>query len=118
MTRMNTMYDNMEFPQREYREYPKAIPYVDGEIQPTAYDKRGKAHPVVIVKNADEEAALGQSAKLVPVSTLAQVPVSRVETEDDVRADLYVRADQLGVVIDKRWSIERISKAIAEKEDI
>lgn len=113
MPKMQTMYDNMEFKKREFMEYPKAIPFVDGKVQDSAYDKRGKPYPIVVVNShAEEEALRGENTDIVPVST----GVSRVEGEDDVRKALYIRADQSGALIDKRWSIERITKTIVEKE--
>ena len=53
----NTMYDRMEFPSYEYQAFPRAVPVVDGVVQPTPYDKRNKAHPVVIVQIRKASAA-------------------------------------------------------------
>lgn len=116
--RANTMYDNMEFPAYEHREFPMAIPVVDGKVQPTPYDDRNKAHPVVIVHSQEELDVLkGGGADLVPVNPDAATSALRIETEDDVRAQLYVEAEQAGAKIDKRWSVEKIQRAIAEARD-
>jgi len=114
----STVYDNMEFPQVEYREYPKAIPVVNGVVQDSPYDAKRKPHPVVMVYNEFEEDELrGGGAELVDVNP-AQVKdgVQRVETEEDVRAKLYVRLQQLGVQFDKRYSVQRLQKLLAEAE--
>jgi len=111
----STVFDKMTFPDYEYREFPKAIPVVDGVIQPTPYNSRNKAHPVVIVKDqAEWDALKAGSVNLVPVNPDVVQSAERLESEDDVRERLYVEADQAGAKIDKRWSIERIEKAIAE----
>lgn len=115
----NTIYDKMEFPDYEHREFPQAIPFVDGQVMPTPYDARNKAHPVVIVYSQEELDALqGPKVTLVPVSEGSETAL-RVENEDDIRRVLYVQAEQAGVQIDKRWSVERIEKALqAAKSEV
>lgn len=111
----NTVFDRMTFPEYEFREFPYAVPVVDGVVQPTAYDAKHKAHPVVIVNSQDELDALkGGGAVLVPMAPDALASASRIETEEDVRERLYIQAEQAGARIDKRWSVERIEKAISE----
>lgn len=111
----NTIYDQMTFPEYEFREFPMAVPVLDGVVQKSAYDAKRKAHPVVIVNSEEElEALMEGVAVTVPVNSDALVSASRVKTEEDEREALYVTADQVGAKIDKRWSIERIEKAIAE----
>lgn len=113
--RPSTMFDNMNFPDYEFAEFPMAIPVVDGVIQPTPYDERHKAHPVVIVNSqAELEALKGPEVKLVAVNPHDPASTLRVESEDDIRAALYVQADQAGVKIDKRWSVERIEQALQD----
>lgn len=115
----NTMYDHMEFPPYEFNEFPMAVPVVDGVVQKTPYDAKRKAHPVVIVNSEEElEALMQDQADLVPVNPDAVVTAQRVKTEDDERDELYLRAEQLGVKVDKRWSIERIQKALDEESDL
>lgn len=117
--RRNTMYDNMEFPPYQYREFPQAVPVVGGKVQPTPYDSRGKAHPVVIVNSQDElDALMEDGADLTPVNPQDPKGAQRVVTEEDEREALFVRADQLGVKVDKRWSTERIQRAISDAEVI
>lgn len=120
----NTMYDMMEFPPYEFREFPQAIPVVGGKIQPTPYNAKGKLHPVVIVNSqAELDALQGPEVELVPINPtqVSAESVQRVETEDDVRAALYRQAEQLGVKIDKKWSVARIEdtiKAAAEAKEV
>lgn len=75
------IYDNMEFPPYEYREYPKWV----GDV---------------LVENADEEAA-----------ATAGSPVVR---EADEKARLVKVAEIFGVQVDKRWSPEKLAKAISD----
>ncbi len=111
--RQSTRYDNMKFKPYEFAEFPQAIPVVGSEVQKSPYNAKGKLHEVVIVNSQEELDALqGPQVRLVPVNPDAAVSASRVETEDDVRAVLYVQAEQLGVQIDKRWSVERIESAV------
>jgi len=111
-----TPYDDMAFPDYQYREFPTAVPVVDGVVQPTPYDENHKAHPVVMVNSqAELDALMGGDAELV--SENYEKTVSRVKTEDDEREALYVEADQKGVKVDKRWSVEKIRKAIADHEE-
>lgn len=117
--RRNTAFDNMEFPPYQYREFPQAVPVVGGVVQPTPYDRRGKAHPVVIVNSQDElDALMGDGADLTPVNPQDPKGAQRVVTEEDEREALFIRADQLGVKVDKRWSTERIQRAISDAEVI
>jgi hypothetical protein len=109
----NTAFDQMEFPEYEFHEFPAAVPVVNGKVMPTPYDENNKAHPVVIVNSQDELDALrGPEVVLVPVS--GDSNTLRVENEDDIRAVLYVQAEQAGVQIDKRWSVARIEATLQE----
>lgn len=120
------VFDRMTFPDYEFREFPMAIPLVNGipstdpAVLKDPYDrsvKPVKAYPVVIVNSQAELDALSAGeVEMVPVAPLAVESANRVETEEDVRDELYVRADQAGIKYDKRWSIERIEKAIAESQ--
>lgn len=106
----HTMYDKMNFPDHEHREFPMAVPVVNGKIMPTPYDDKHKPHPIVEVQSQEELDALrGPEVALVEVRGGS---ASRVETEDDVREVLYVQAAQVGAVIDKRWSVARIESTI------
>lgn len=114
----NTMYDQMTFEPVEYREFPMAVPVVDGVVQKTPYDAKHKAHPVVIVNSqAELDALKGGDVETIPVNPDALSSPMRMKTEEDEREALYVRADQLGVTYDKRWKTERIQRAIAEAND-
>ncbi len=113
----NTMYDQMVFPVADYAEFPRAVPYVDGKVMPTPYNDKHKPHPIVIVNSQDELDALkgGPSVVLVPLNTMADDTPARLQTEDDIRAALYIQAEQIGAKIDKRWSVDKIEAAIREK---
>ena len=114
-----TVFDKMEFPDYEYREFPMAVPVLAGAIQRSPYDARGKSHPVVIVQNqAEYDALAGGDVEVVPVNAAVVESAGRVKTEEDEREALYVKADQVGAKIDKRWSIERIESAIEAAQAI
>lgn len=86
-------YENMEFPDYEFQEYPKAIT--------VGKDENGR--PIQqIANNEDEEAALSKGEEVV--------------READVRENLIRVAGQRGVQIDKRWSTERIQRALDEAD--
>jgi hypothetical protein len=109
----NTIYDKMVFPGYEFAEFPMGVPVVGGKVMPTPYDEKNKAHPVVIVNSQEElDELLGSGDVTLVERTEGQAGAMRVETEDDVRDRLYIRAEQTGAKIDKRWSVERIEAAI------
>lgn len=111
-----TLYDDMAFPDYEYREFPMAVPYVNGRVMESPYDENNKAHPVVMVNSQDELDELsGGKAEVVPQNY--EKTVSKVKTDDDEKDELLVKADQLGVKVDKRWSVDRIEKAIKDHQD-
>ncbi len=87
MAKTKTQYDNMEFPDYEFREYPKWV--------------RPEGGDAVLVQSADEEAELMDTG---------EAPVR----EEDERARLVLLAGLRDVQIDKRWSIAKITKAIAD----
>lgn len=114
-----TQYDEMEFGDYEFREFPMAVPVVDGVIQPTPYDGNKKAHPVVIVNSqAEYDALKGGDVEVVPQDY--EGTVSRVKTEDDEIEALMTEASQAGVKLDRRWSPERMRKTIddAKKDPV
>lgn len=111
----NTAFDNMEFPPYEFREFPQAIPVVDGQVMPTPYDGRNKAHPVVIVESQEElDALMGPKVTLVPVSEAAPDGPKRLESEDDIKAALTQQAKHLGISLDQRWGPARMESFIQE----
>lgn len=124
----NTIYDQMVFPDYEFQEWPQAVPVNEaGELQPTPYQPasrsgRVETWPVVIVHSQEELDALrGPEVTLVPVNPdEAKTGAFRVENDDDIRNALLVQAEQLGVKVDKRWSVQRIEEtlraAAADKE--
>lgn len=111
-----TMYDDMAFPDYEFREFPMEVPYADGEVKPTPYDKKNKPWPTVKVNSqAELDELKGGEAEVIPQNY--EKTVSRVKTEDDEREELVIRARQLKINVDGRWKIDRIRAAIAEAEE-
>lgn len=107
----SSFYDNMEFPDYEFRQFPLAValdedgkptkdPYVPGS-------KPKKLREVVTVANeAELEALLGGEVEVVD---------GKIRTEEDEKADLITEAAQVGAQVDKKWSPERMRKAIDAK---
>lgn len=109
----NTMYTMMKFKPYQFEEWPQAIPVLNGVVQPTPYKDNGKAHEVVIVHSQEELDALqGPGVKLVEINPDVVHSAKRVETDDDVRKELYRQAEQSGAQIDKSWPTGRIEDAI------
>jgi hypothetical protein len=71
---------------------------------------------VIVNSQAELDELKAGTAEVVPVNPEAVESASRVRTEEDERDELIFRAEQLGVKVDKRWSTDRIEKAIAEAE--
>lgn len=88
-------YPGMEFPDYEYREFPKMVhPHGVG-----AKDAAGKLIPGIVVNDQAEEDA---------VMTTKEAP----EREDEVRARLWEIAEIFDIKVDKKWSIPRQREAI------
>lgn len=122
-----TVYDKMQFPEYEFREFPMAVPMVDGvpcfdpDVLKKPYDfsnpRKPKPYPIVTVKSQEELNQLrAGEVEVTPPNPHNATETQRVVTEDEEREALYVRAEQLKVKIDKRWSVERIEKAISDAE--
>ncbi len=107
----NTMYDQMEFPEYEFREFPMEVPYVDGQVMPTPYNEKHKPHPTVRVNSQEElDALTAGEVEVIPAGP--DTTAARVRTEDDERAELLLKADQNDIKVDKRWSLERLRLAV------
>ncbi|MCH9838720.1 hypothetical protein K0U83_23855 [bacterium] len=105
------LYPKIEFPTWQFREFPMAVPMKNGKPSlDTPYDAKGKALPVVVVNTQEEYDDLVGGAEVVAEE-------SRLMTEDDERKTLYQDAENCGAVIDKRWTVERIRKAIADHKE-
>ena len=130
MAKEHPRYASFEWPEYEYREYPRMI--YPGAPDPlvAAYYKTGKrkGKPIDgVIVNSDEElaAALGIDPP-EPEPASAPAPkrgapkkvatgspgVSRLSNAADEREALIAEAEQLGVQIDKSWSDVRIQDAI------
>jgi hypothetical protein len=114
MAREHPRYASMEFPDYEYREYPMMV-YPGAPDQKKPYDpKTGKPLKGVLVENDEEYArVMAKDAELVPTISPG---VQRVQTAEDEKEALLVRAAQLGVQVDKRWGIAKIQDAIDNHE--
>ncbi len=113
----SSMYDQFDFPDYEFAEFPMAVPVNEaGEVQKTPYrepTKSGKIEtwPVVHVKDQAELSALLSGAAVIPASGAA-----RVESEEDVKDRLVLRAGQVGAKVDRKWTPERMEAAIEAVE--
>lgn len=89
------VYANMDFPPYIFREYPKQIKTGDGIFE--------------IVNSSEEETALRERLR---TGTTKELDVQRER--------LIERAASLGVPINKKWSVEKLSAVIraAEPDDI
>lgn len=116
MAREHPRYADMEFPDYEFREYPKMV-YPGAKDPAKPYDGKGRPLRGIQVANEEEErqalglADDGDAPKPTLVETSAP-NTSRVQTPEDEKAQLVQEAEVLGVTIDKRWSIARIQDAI------
>lgn len=109
MAREHPRYANMEFPDYEYREYPKMI-YPGAPDPRKPYDKNGKPLKGILVQDEDEERrVLQKDANLLPTISPG---VQRVQTPADEKTELLERAKVMGVQVDARWSVARIQDAI------
>lgn len=123
--REHPRYENMEWPDWEYQEYPlmyypgapdQKKPYINA---PGSAD-HGKPLKGVIVNNEEEHrqliegdrrAAGGGDSGVVLAPTSAK-GVSRVRTEADEKAELIEEAESLGVTFDRRWGLAKLQEAI------
>lgn len=92
------IYANIQFPDHEYREYPKHIAKelsVDVDGKPIG---RKGVDDFVLVNDENEE-------------RIAQGGGEVIRT-DELKATLIEQAKAMGVMIDKRWSPERLRAAM------
>lgn len=80
-------YNGMEFPEYEFREYPKWV-----------YPK-GTGKPGIVVANEDEEVAAMKTG------------VAPVREADEIKRLIGV-ADVKGVSVDKTWGVAKLTAAI------
>ena len=105
---MPNMYDNMEFPEYSFKEFPRHV-YLDAAGQPTGQTHaKGKPLKSVIVASQDEYDAM--------VSGDADMSEGRVRTDADDRRELYAEAERIKAMdgLDKRWATARIAKYIED----
>jgi hypothetical protein len=129
--REHPRYENTEWPDYEFREYPKMV--YPGATDPTKpYGPNGKPLKGIQVHNAEEErVALGleddgeeadtrkpatatKEGALRGGKTVATGArgVERLRTDDDEKAEVVAEAETLGIKFDKAWSAARIQDAI------
>lgn len=129
--REHPRYENAEFPDYEFREYPMMV-YPDAEDPKKPYLTKGKLQgkplPGIIVNNeeerrialglsAEEQEETGATRKALPTRGGRTMPTSakgvdRLRTDDDDKEDLLQQAENLGLKVDKSWSVGRIQDAI------
>lgn len=83
---VHNVFDNMEFPPYQFREYPKHIPDPSGD------------KPFLVVNDAEEERAAKGG--------------ERVVDEEFERTRLLKVAEIKGVTVDGRWGIKRLRQTI------
>lgn len=94
------VYANMEFKTYEYQEYPKHI-------------RTGPHGEYKVVNNSHEEEEL--KAKLEADQNDA--PAEQIEVVSDPERDILIaRAKDLGVPINKKWSIAKLKLTISDAE--
>lgn len=129
--REHPRYENTEWPDYEYREYPKIV-YPGAKDQSKPYGANGKPLRGIQVNSEEEEReALGleddgaEAETAAPttarkngaqrggatVSTSAR-GVERLRTEEDEKNDLIEEAETLGIQFDRSWSPARLQDAI------
>ena len=129
--REHPRYENAEFPDYEYREFPMMVyPGADDPAKPykTKGKQAGKPLDGIIVNNeeerrvalglaSEEQEETGATRKALPTRGGKTMPTSakgvdRLRTDDDEKEDLLQEADNLGLKVDKSWSVARIQDAI------
>lgn len=123
--REHPRYENMEWPDWEFQEYPMMY-YPGAKDQKKPYihapgsADHGKPLKGVIVNNdeelrslieGDRRAAAGEDSGVDMVATNVK-GVSRVRTEADDKAELIEEAEALGVTFDRRWGVAKLQDAI------
>lgn len=95
------LYENMPFPEYEFKEYPKFIKTGES-VDPATKTKTPTG--VLVNSEAEEAEVLGTG----------KAPVR----EDDERTRLLKVAKQAGVDVDQRWGVQKITDAlVAAKVD-
>lgn len=129
--REHPRYENTEWPDYEFREYPMMVyPGADDPLKPYKASGREKGKPLAgILVNNDEERRIalgldeeeaedtGATRKAVPTRGGKTMPTSvkgvdRLRTDDDDKGDLLQEAENLGVKVDRTWSVARIQDAL------
>lgn len=126
--REHPRYENTEWDDYEFREYPMMIypGSKDGGKTPDRDPTRpGRFLQEAVTVNSEAErlAALGldeaeaEEAAPAPVPTKAKlIPTgkgtSRLQTPDDERAELLEQCETKGIQVDKTWSIARLQDAL------
>lgn len=96
------LYENMPFPEYEFKEYPKFIKTGE-KVDPATKSKIPEGY--LVHNEAEEAEALGTGKEPV--------------REEDTRERLLKVAKQAGVQVDARWGAPKITEAlVAAKVDI
>lgn len=118
--REHPLYENADWDDYEFREFPMMI--YPGAKNPRVPEYWSAEDDIPRGKRAGELKFVGVTVEndeeldrvLGGAKTLTQGNVTRVETEEDERLGLIVKAGQMGVQVDKRWGVSRLKAAIDE----
>jgi|ERR1700742_2636091 len=104
-------YENFQFPQYAYREYPKWV-------KPNGASD--DAQPVLVKNRLEEDMVHQASASEAEAITkklndAAQREIAAIGKSND-RDSLLEKAGNLGIVADRRWSIDTLKNAILNAE--
>lgn len=97
------VYALMDFPPYQYREYPKAI-------------QVGQRGEFKIAQNEEEESKI-RSAIVAKIDSLPAENQAAAIAADPVRESLILRANELNVPINRKWSIGKLQAVVKDAEE-
>lgn len=116
MAKEHPRYALTDWPEWEFVEFPMMVYPHPGnpDIRKPVYnpDRPGQLLSQGVTVNSEEELL----AILDGAKTIKDGDVVRIETDDDKRARLILQAEQTGVQVDKRWSLDKLEAALATKD--
>ena len=105
-------YANVKFPPYAYAEYPKWVTAPGGK----AVIAEDRAHEIEIMQSAPEPEPPPPSPKEMAlqaeIAALTEMIAQQSDAPDE-KTDLIRQAEAKGIIVDKRWGIDRIRSAIA-----
>lgn len=113
--REHPRYENMDWPDWEFREFPMMIypgaPDPRVPVYHTEGRQRGKLKFAGLVVNDEDELARAL-AEGEDVATITEDGRQRLTTAEDDRQALIAECDERGLKIDRRWASARLEDAI------